>query len=157
MKWELPPQAHTKNARHSPRHRGINCFINNWGISKWDKYTHYLYIIVISTCQKRALRLKKPKKRAFFMLYNMFLANNAYLCNVKRKKYRITRCLTAPETREHKPRRLWKKTWMRFWNCSTVSSAIRLWETVPCASYWMANFRNCLLSKHQLCKIVINA
>ena len=35
------------------------------------------------------------------MLYNMFLANNAYLCNVKRKKYRITRCLTAPETREH--------------------------------------------------------
>ena len=39
------------------------------------------------------------------MLYNMFLANNAYLCNVKRKKYRITRCLTAPETREHKPRR----------------------------------------------------
>ena len=38
------------------------------------------------------------------MLYNMFLANNAYLCNVKRKKYRITRCLTAPETREHKPR-----------------------------------------------------
>ena len=39
------------------------------------------------------------------MLYNMFLANNAYLCNVKRKKYRITRCLTAPETREHKPRK----------------------------------------------------
>ena len=38
------------------------------------------------------------------MLYNIFLANNAYLCNVKRKKYRITRCLTAPETREHKPR-----------------------------------------------------
>ena len=38
------------------------------------------------------------------MLYNMLLANNAYLCNVKRKKYRITRCLTAPETREHKPR-----------------------------------------------------
>ena len=35
------------------------------------------------------------------MLYNIFLANNAYLCNVKRKKYRITRCLTAPETREH--------------------------------------------------------
>ena len=28
------------------------------------------------------------------MLYNIFLANNAYLCNVKRKKYRITRCLT---------------------------------------------------------------
>ena len=39
------------------------------------------------------------------MLYNIFLANNAYLCNVKRKKYRITRCLTAPETREHKPRK----------------------------------------------------
>ena len=40
------------------------------------------------------------------MLYNIFLANNAYLCNVKRKKYRITRCLTAPETREHKPREI---------------------------------------------------
>ena len=43
------------------------------------------------------------------MLYNMFLANNAYLCNVKRKKYRITRCLTAPETREHKPRTIMEK------------------------------------------------
>ena len=43
------------------------------------------------------------------MLYNIFLANNAYLCNVKRKKYRITRCLTAPETREHKPRTIMEK------------------------------------------------
>ena len=46
------------------------------------------------------------------MLYNIFLANNAYLCNVKRKKYRITRCLTAPETREHKPRGAQTKTIM---------------------------------------------